>query len=205
MKLKKLTPQLIQGLEESGYDQEIREIQSLTMPKIKSSADLFIIAPEGVGKSTAIAMGVVQRLKKAEGDSPRAIIITETKEKAFEMEELITLLGKRAKLRSFTVFDQGIIQYQKDMIYEGLDVLVGTPKRINELMSITGIPLNKIQMLVVDDAETLFPSRNQHIVYRVADAIERSQFIMVANRDSEHFEKLTERMMKNPLTIRLED
>ena len=39
------------------------------------------------------------------------------------------ILARRTDLRVFTVFDQGLIQYQKNMIYEGLDVLIGTPKR----------------------------------------------------------------------------
>ena len=87
MKLKKLTPELVSGLIDAGFDTEPREIQSTSIPKIKSGADLFIIAPESSGKSTAIVIGVIQQLKKAFEEAPRAIIMTATKEKAFEMEE----------------------------------------------------------------------------------------------------------------------
>ena len=76
-------------------------------------------------------IGIIQQLKEAFEEAPRAIVIASTKEKAFEMEELFKLLGSHTNLRTFTVFDKGIIQYQKDMIYEGLDILFGTPRNVS--------------------------------------------------------------------------
>jgi superfamily II DNA/RNA helicase len=200
MKLKKLIPELVSGIIDAGFDKEPREIQSLCMPKIKSGADLFIISPEGSGKSTAIVMGIIQQLKAPFEEAPRAIVMVSTKEKAFELEEQFKLLGRHAKLRTFPVFDKGIIQYQKDMIYEGLDVLIGTPKRLKELVGITGIPLTEVKMFVVDDAESISTDLHANI-YRIADNIEKSQFIIASNAWSNKFDRLTERMMKNPLII----
>ena len=60
MKLKKLLTELVQQIKEKGFDESFREIQSFVMPKIKSGADAYIIAPEESGKSTLIAMGIIQ-------------------------------------------------------------------------------------------------------------------------------------------------
>jgi ATP-dependent RNA helicase RhlE len=204
MKLEKLTPELVSGIIDAGFDKEPREIQSTCIPKIKSGADLFIIAPEGVGKSTCIVIGVIQQLKKAFEEAPRALVMAATKEKAYQLEDQFKLLGKHTNLRTFTVFDHGKIQFQKDTIYDGLDILIGTPKRLNELISITGIPLTKIKMFAVDDADTFIPGSSIQIIYRIADNIEKAQFLIAANSWSEKFDKLSVRMMKNPSIVKVD-
>jgi len=201
MKLKKLIPELVATLQEAGFTENPREIQTKAVPQIKSGSDLFIVAPKDFGKSTAITVGVIQQLKKAFEEAPRAIIMVATKEKAFEMEEQFEILAKQTNLRIFSAFDQGIIQYQKDMIYEGLDILIATPRRLNELMKINGVPLTKIKMFVVDDLDT-FSIDKYTIIYRIADSIEKSQFVMVANTWSKNFSKLSERIMKSPKIIK---
>ena len=203
MNLKKLIPELVSGLNDAGFDKNPKKIQSTSIPQIKSGADLFIVSPEGSGKSTAIVIGIIQQLKEAFEEAPRAIIMAATKEKAFDLEAQFKILAKHTNLRTFTVFDQGIIQYQKDMIYEGLDVLIGTPKRLNELVKITGIPLTKIKMFVVDDAES-FTLDKYAMIYGVTDSIDKLQFIMVANSWNKNFAKLSERIMKNPRIIKPE-
>lgn len=204
MKLKKLYPELVAGLIDQGLDKEPRQIQTTCMPKIKSGADLIVFAPEGAGKTTMIAIGVIQQLKEAIGEAPRAIIMVETKEKAFELEEQIQVLGKHTNLRTFTVFEQGNLLYQKDTIYEGLDILIGTPRRINELLSNTGIPCSNLKLLVVDDTETIFPNRYHPVVYRITDGSPKIQCLLFANNGHEKFDDLLERIEKNWEVITLE-
>jgi len=201
MKLKKFTPELASGIIDAGFDQEFKDIQRTCIPKIKSGADLIAIAPEGSGKSSALVMGVIQQLKTPFEEAPRAIVIVSSKEKAFELEEQFELLGKRTKLRTFVAFDKGILQYQKDMIYEGLDVIIGTPKRLNQLIKISGIPLNKIKMFVVDDADSITVDKYP-LIYQVADSINKSQHIILANSWNKNFPKLSERIMKSPKIIK---
>ena len=107
MNLKKLIPELVSGLIDEGFDKNPKKIQTKSIPQIKSGADLFIVAPVGSGKSTAIVIGVIQQLKKAYEEAPRAIIMAATKEKAFEFEAQFEMLGKHTNLRTFTAFDQG--------------------------------------------------------------------------------------------------
>ncbi|SFF21106.1 DEAD/DEAH box helicase [Sunxiuqinia elliptica] len=197
MKFKKLYPELVSGIIDQGLDKEPKQIQSTCIPKIKSGADLLVFAPEGAGKTTTIALGVIQQLKEAFEEAPRAIIMVETKEKAFELEEQIQTLGKHTNLRTFTVFEQGSLLYQKDTIYEGLDIVIGTPRRINELLSNTGIPCSNLKLLMVDDAETIFPNRYHPVVYRVADGSAKIQCLLFANKGHEKFDDLLERIDKN--------
>nr|MBD3623468.1 DEAD/DEAH box helicase [Sunxiuqinia sp.] len=204
MKLKKLHPVLASGIIDRGFDKEPKEVQTICIPKIKSGADLLVIAPEGYGKSTTIVIGVIQQLEEAFEEAPRAIIMVENKEKAFELEDQFQILGKDTNLRIFTVFDQGNLQYQKDTIYEGLDILIGTPKRINELLSTTGIPCTNLKLLVIDDAETIFPNRHHPVVYRISDGSIKIQCLLFANKRHKKFDDLLERVSKNWVVVNIE-
>ncbi len=201
MKLKKFLPGLVETIQAAGYDQTPKEIQDLAIPKIMSGGDLIVNAEEGSGKTTALVIAVIQQLKQAVEEAPRAIIIVPTKEKAYELEEQFKQLGKKTNLRTFVVFDKGILLYQKEQIYEGLDILIGTPIRIDELLSSTGIPMVKLKMLAIDDAEQILTPRYQHIVYRLMYALPKVQKVLMANSWSERFEELEERALTNPVIL----
>lgn len=204
MKLKKLLPALASAIINAGYDKEPREIQGLCIPKIKSGADLFIIAPKGAGKTTALVIGIIQQLKAAFEDVPRAIIMTSTKESAFEIEAMFDKLGQETDLRTFTVFDEGILQYQKDMVYAGTDVLIGTPKRLGELMNAMGINTQGIKIFAVDDTHSMSLNSYGQYIYRFADSLENAQFLIVADRWGENFERISQRIMKGALVVEAE-
>ncbi len=204
MKLKKMIPELASSIIDLGFDKEPKEVQSLSIPKIKSGSDLYIIGSEGSGKSTALLIGLVQQLKEPFEEAPRAIVITSSKDEAFRMEELFQKLAGKTKLRSFVAFEPGIIQYQKDEIYDGLDVLFVTPKRLTELVNINGVPMTKIKMLIVDDADEFFKSSSQGIFHRIADGLKNPQIIISSNTWINKFDEVEEMVMKNPVVIEVE-
>jgi len=203
MNLKKLIPALVTGLQDAGFAENPTKIQSASVAQIKSGVDLYVVAPTGTGKTTAIATGIIQRLKDEFEVAPRAIVMVASKEKAFELEEQFEVLAKHTDLRVFTVFDQGIIQYQRDIIYEGLDILIGTPKRLNELLKVNGIRLTQVKMLVVDDLNA-YRLEQYSLIYHLAESIPRSQFVMVADAWNKNFEKFNERIMKSPKIIKVD-
>lgn len=201
MNFKKILPELVQGMEEAGFKADPKPIQTACIPNIKSGGDFFMIAPEGAGKSTAIVVGVIQQLKSAFEEAPRAIILTSTKEKAYELEAQFELLGRYTDLRTIVVFDKGLLQYQKDEIFEGVDVVIGTPKRVYELIKAQGIAFSIMKMIVIDEADS-FKQVDYATLYGTTDAAPKSQFIISANSWSKKFDGLSERIMKNPRIIK---
>lgn len=204
MQLKKINPNLQKALIENGLT-EANEMQQETFSTIKSGADAVIQSGEKTGKSTTIVLNVIQRLEKTQGESTRALIIVENKERVLEMEELFLKLGTYTDLSILGVHDKGDIDYDKNVISMGLDVLIGTPARVNMLFSSAGFNINTIKMFVVDDTEILMRLRMDAVILRLSQSIEKTQRIFFCNTITERVESLANNIMIEPLFFEMED
>jgi len=148
-------------------------MQQETFSTIKSGADAVIQSPKGTGKTATIVLNVIQRMEKTMGESTRALIIVENKEKVLEMEELFLKYGNYTDLSIFGVHDKGDTDYDKNIISMGLDILIGTPNKINHLFSSAGFNMNTIKMFIVDDADVLFKQRMDAIILRLSASVEK--------------------------------
>ncbi|WNM18588.1 DEAD/DEAH box helicase [Flavobacterium capsici] len=204
MKLKKIHPNLQKALVENGLT-EANEMQQETFSTIKSGADAVIQSPEGTGKTTTIVLNVIQKLEKTVGESTRALIIVEDKEKVLEMEGLFLKYGTYHDLSILGVHDKGDIDYDKNIISLGLDILIGTPNRINALFSSAGFNASTIRMFIVDDADVLFKNRVDAIVQRLSMSIEKTQRIFFCSEITERVETLADKVMIEPVFFEMED
>lgn len=204
MNLKKINPLLQQALVEHNL-LEPNEMQRETFSTIKSGADAVIQSPEGSGKTTTIVLNVIQRLEKTIGESTRALILVETKERVMEMEELFLKFGTYTDLSILGVHEKGDIDYDKNIISMGLDVLIGTPSKINAMFSSAGFNINTIKMFVVDDADILFRLRHDAIVQRLLMSIEKTQRLFFCSQITERVETLADKIMIEPLFFEMDE
>lgn len=204
MQLKKINPNLQKALIENDLI-EANEMQQETFSTIKSGADVVIQSPPGSGKTSTIVLNVIQRLEKTVGESTRALIIVETKEKVLEMEELFLKFGTYTDLSILGVHDKGDIDYDKNIISLGLDILIGTPNRINMLFSTAGFNMNTIKIFVVDDADVLFRNRMDAIIMRLSASVEKTQRIFFCSEIIERVEVLADKIMIEPVFFEMED
>jgi ATP-dependent RNA helicase RhlE len=198
MQLKKINPKLQQSLIDQGLT-EANDLQQESFSTIKSGADAVIIATKGYGKTTTIILNVIQRMEKSTGESVRALILVESKEKVMEMVDMFKKLGNYLDLRVFGVHEKGDLDFDKNHISLGIDILVGTPNKINALFSSAGFNMNTVKMFIVDDADSLFRSRMDAIVLRLSNSIEKTQRLFFARKLTERVEVLADKIMIEPL------
>ena len=203
MQLKKINPKLQQALIECGLT-EANEIQQETFSTLKSGADAVIQSPNGSGKTTTIVLNVIQRLEKPVGESTRALVIVENKEKVIEMVELFQKIGNYIDLRVIGVHEKGDIDYDKNQISLGMDVLVGTPTKINDMFSSAGFNMNTIKMFVIDDAEVMFRNRMDAIILRLSLSVEKTQRVFFCSTITERVEVLADKIMIEPVFFEAE-
>ena len=198
MLLKKIHPGLSQSLQESGLT-EPNELQADTWSTIKSGVDCVIAVPGGGGKTTTIVINVIQRLEKEFEESPRAFIMVQDKAKVLEMQELFRKIGNHTNLRVYGVYEQGDIDYDKNQISLGIDVIVGTPARLNDMFSTAGFDVNQLKMFIIDDANQILKLRHDTKIMRISNAITKTQRIFFTDEITERVETLADKIMVEPL------
>ena len=78
-------------------------------------------------------------------------------------------------LRVHTACEDGKINDQKDEIYMGSDVVIGTPKRLNQIYSVYGLNLSVVKIFAIDDAEKVIKSINYTQIDRLAESLPKAQ------------------------------
>jgi ATP-dependent RNA helicase RhlE len=204
MKLKKINQVLQEALIDSGLT-EANAMQKETFSTIKSGADAIVISPSGSGKSTTIVMNVIQQLVCEGEESPRALIIVEDKAKVLEMEELFEKFGKFTNLRVYGVHDKGDMEYDKNYISTGIDVLIGTPNKLSDMFTTAGYNVNRLRMFILDDADPILKLRHETKIMRISNSIAKTQRIIFADQLTERIEILAEKMLLEPYIFDFDD
>jgi ATP-dependent RNA helicase RhlE len=204
MKLKKINQVLQEALIDSGLT-EANELQKETFSTIKSGADAIVVSPKGSGKSTTIVMNVIQQLVCEGEESPRALIIVEDKTKVLEMEELFEKFGKFTNLRVYGVHDKGDMEYDKNYISAGIDVLIGTPNKLSDMFTTAGYNVNRLRMFILDDADPILKLRHETKIMRISNSIAKTQRIIFTDQLTERIEILADKMLLEPYVFDFEE
>jgi ATP-dependent RNA helicase RhlE len=200
MKLKKINPVLQEALIDCGLT-EANELQKETFSTIKSGADTLISSSEGSGKSTTIVINVIQQLVCEGEESPRALIFVEDKAKVLEMEALFEKIGKFTNLRVFGVHEKGDLEYDKNYISAGIDVLIGTPTKLNDMFTTAGYNVNRLKMFILDDADSILKLRHETKIMRISNSIAKTQRIIFTDIITERVEILAEKFLLEPFVF----
>ncbi|NRS89520.1 superfamily II DNA/RNA helicase [Flavobacterium sp. 7E] len=197
MKLKKLNEGLKESLINNGLT-EANILQQETFSTIKSGADCLILSPAGSGRTTTIVINVIQQLVKEGEQSPRALIVVQDKDKVLEMLAMFEKYGKHTDLTVFGVHEKGDMEYDKNFISGGIDVLVGTPSKLSEMFTTAGYNVNRLKMFIVDDADPILKLRHETRIMRISNSIVKTQRIIFASELTDRIESLADKMLDEP-------
>ena len=200
----KLDIQLLEVLKENGFA-ESTELEKICIPRIKSGHDLLCIAGKDTGKTTTVVVSILQRLKSSLEDVPRAVVIVPNKERGAEMKAEFDRLGQYTDLRVNMACDDEKIDIQKDKIYMGSDVVIGTAKRLNLIYSLYALNLSSVKIFAIDDAESVIKSINYLQIDRLSESMPKAQKILFAGVHTEWLERFSNHFMNNHEVIEIED
>ena len=155
MSFKKLHPLLKESLENAGFETS-NAFQKKVLPIVKGGSDAYVIAPKGSGKTTALIIATIHKLRaEAFEDSPRAIITVKDKADALALKDEFERFTKNTDLRVYALYDEYDIEKQKTEVYYGQDIVIATPSRLSKLYFLNGIHLGEVQLFVIKDADYL--------------------------------------------------
>ncbi|MCK0131386.1 DEAD/DEAH box helicase [Flavobacteriaceae bacterium F08102] len=177
---------LHENIKEILESQEITiptNFQQRSIPVIKSGADAYCIAPKASGKTTILILTTLQKLKcEAVGTTPRALVLVENKEKALELYDAFLTYTRYNSLRVYVGYEQLDIEVQKSEIFEGVDILISTPKSLNKLFLLNGVSLSQLRICSVDDAEFLSQTPSYNAILSVTQSIHKCQFLIYVEK-----------------------
>ena len=154
----RLVPELLKALEAEGYTIPT-PIQQKAIPSVLDGRDLLGIAQTGTGKTAAFALPILQRLMADRKPAPRkgcrALILSPTRELASQIADSFKTYGRHTGLQSGVIFGGVGYKPQINLLARGVDVLVGTPGRLIDLMQEGHLSLSSTEILVLDEADQM--------------------------------------------------
>jgi ATP-dependent RNA helicase RhlE len=131
------------------------DIQYKTIPPVLKGEDVLAIAQTGTGKTAAFAIPILHKLiaNREAGDGIRCMVMEPTRELALQITDVFNSLGKGSRVRTLCVHGGVEQDPQIERLAKGVDILVATPGRMFDLVSQGHITTDKIQILVLDEAD----------------------------------------------------
>ncbi len=199
----KLNKQLNTAMADLGF-KEPREVQVKTLSRIVGGQDLVVIGPEGCGKTTAMILGVLAKLKFEFEIAPRVIIMVPTRDNGEALEEQFRVLGRNLSIRVLGVYPGMGMEGQREILEEGIDVVIGTPDRIEAMYIKSAINLTQIKTFILDDADLIVKKGLQTVVKNITESLPKCQHIVFTEVMHEKLDKLINFFMLYPTTIEVD-
>jgi ATP-dependent RNA helicase RhlE len=199
----KLNKQLNTAMADLGFTSP-REVQEKTLSRIVGGQDMVIIGPEGCGKTTALVLGVLAKLKFAFELAPRVIIMVPTRDSGEALEEQFRIFGRRLDIRVLGVYAGLGMEGQRELLEEGIDVVIGTPDRIEAMYIKSAINLTQVKSFLLDDADLIVKQGFQTVVKNITESLPKCQHIIFTEIMHEKLQKLADFFMNYPTTIEVD-
>ncbi|SMO84427.1 ATP-dependent RNA helicase RhlE [Saccharicrinis carchari] len=192
---------LLNALNEMGLTQAT-PIQEQVFPVAMSGRDVVGIAQTGTGKTLSYALPLLRNLKFSTQKHPRILVLVPTRELVEQVANEFKKLTEYMNVRIVGIYGGTNINTQKQMVYEGLDVLVSTPGRLIDL-TLTGVlRLKSIQKLVVDEVDEMLNLGFKPQLRRIVDMLpQKRQNLMFSATLTYDVEEVIKDYFYNPVKI----
>lgn len=148
-----LCHELMQALNDRGYE-EPTAIQAQMIPVMLTGIDVIGQAQTGTGKTAAFALPILQNLEHGLR-KPQALILSPTRELAMQVANAMEAYGAHLDLSVVAIYGGSSYGKQIGALKRGVDVVVGTPGRLLDLMRKRKLDLSGIRTLVLDEADEM--------------------------------------------------
>ncbi|MDK1117492.1 MAG: DEAD/DEAH box helicase [Anaerolineae bacterium] len=196
-----LDSRLRAGIERAGYKTPT-PIQLKAIPAAMEGRDLIGTAQTGTGKTAAFVLPILHKLMQGARNQSRALIVTPTRELAEQIHQTIRSLAVGTNLRSVSIYGGVGANPQINALKQGVEIIVACPGRLLGLHAQGHARLNKIEILVLDEADRMFDMGFLPDVRRIIKAvpINRQTMLFSATFPPE-VEQLANQSLKQPKRI----
>ncbi|MGB3465702.1 MAG: DEAD/DEAH box helicase [Cyclobacteriaceae bacterium] len=203
----RISPAIKKNLEDSGFKRPT-DIQYKSIPPILNREDVLAIAQTGTGKTAAFAIPVLHMLDtKKEKDSSsviRCLVMVPTRELAMQIEESFINLGKGTKVKIAAIVGGVSQDPQIKKLQEGVDIVIATPGRLFDLTSQGHLKADKVEILILDEADHMLDLGFIHDIRALVQMIPaRRQTLFFSATIDDKIKKLAYSLVKKAIRIQI--
>ncbi|WP_371766200.1 DEAD/DEAH box helicase [Massilia sp.] len=206
-----LSDAIVRAVTEAGYTAPT-PIQAKAIPAVLGGGDLLAGAQTGTGKTAGFTLPVLHRLStdkfgsllpsKTSKRPIRALVLAPTRELAAQVEENVRMYAKHTNLNSAVIFGGVGIHPQIKLLANGVDILVATPGRLLDHVAQGTIKLDKIEILILDEADRMLDMGFIHDIRKVLAVLPpKRQNLLFSATFSDEIKGLADRLLDNPAMI----
>ncbi|CAN5245483.1 DEAD/DEAH box helicase [soil metagenome] len=197
----KFNRQVLNAIADAGYT-EATPIQQKAIPPILNGQDVMGIAQTGTGKTAAYVLPIIMRLKYAQGDHARALIISPTRELAIQIEENVRIFAAYTDLRVAVLYGGLGPKTQIEQINKGVDIIVATPGRFMDIYLAGHIVTKTLQVLVLDEADKMMDMGFMPQINRILEVVPvKRQNLLFSATMSDKIQQLSNNFLEFPTII----
>ncbi|MFI8566009.1 DEAD/DEAH box helicase [Rhodococcus sp. NPDC078407] len=191
---------LVHSLKNAGVSEPF-PIQIAAVPDALAGRDVLGRAPTGSGKTLAFGLPLLVRLagRRSEPAAPRGLVLVPTRELALQIHEVLDQHGATFGLRTLGVVGGVPLERNVREIQRGVDIVVATPGRLNDLLERRSISLDRIEMTVIDEADRMvdmgFLPQIESLLAATPPDGQRLLFSATLDQDTD---RLVQRFMDDP-------
>jgi len=201
----KLSKRLTATMTELGYLAP-KEIQSRCISRILGGQDVIAIAPEGAGKTTTYVLSTLTKLKFTDDEAPKFLILAPNEERIDEIVEKFYQLSKNKQLRIIGLRAGGSMEDEIEELVEGKDIVVATPNRARAIYLKLALNLNRIQALIIDDAEEIIKQGMQTAVRELAESCGKVQHLVFSTVEHQKlYDMIDDHLNENYAVVEVEE
>ncbi|PVY43993.1 DEAD/DEAH box helicase [Pontibacter virosus] len=203
----RISDEIKKSLDKLGF-RKPTDIQYKAIPPIMKGEDVLAIAQTGTGKTAAFAIPVLDKLQYAinrrRSDGIKCVVMVPTRELALQITEVFDELGRHTRVKTFCVFG-GVEQGpQIAKLEAGIDILVATPGRLFDLVSQGYIRLERVETLVLDEADHMLDLGFIHDIRQLITKLPRKrQTLFFSATINEKIKELAYSLVNKPVRIQI--
>ncbi len=197
---------LLRAIDAAGF-QRPSDIQREAIPIALSGRDLMASAQTGTGKTAAFVLPALQRLltpAATRGYGPRVLVLTPTRELAFQVTGAIRDLGRFTRLRSGAIVGGEPYPPQQRLLRAPLDLLVATPGRLMDHMERGRVDFSRLELMILDEADRMLDMGFVEAVEAIAAATPASRQTLLFSATLEgNTARIASRIMREPARVQI--
>lgn len=147
--------QITANINTCGY-QHPTPIQEQAIPRVMAGKDLLGLAQTGTGKTAAFALPIIQKLTDTTRGHVRVLVVAPTRELAEQINQSFRELADGTGLRTVAIYGGVGKNPQLDAFKRGVDIVIACPGRLLDHLNNHGLKLDKVETLVLDEADQMF-------------------------------------------------